>query len=379
MVMSKKYLMKALTVLRLERFLRPFMASMLSPESVIKIYSERRDRFLENLAEENPRLNLPDLSLKRTLWGLTFASPIMNAAGMDKNFSLYEVFFAQGAGGYLTGTTTANQRKGNTKFGFKRPFVSYPQSGAASNFLGLPNEGDEVISKRILEHLVDYKHGLFPLGVSVMGSPDLEELKKLGNLVGGLKKYSKVADFAELNESCPNTGERPQEIGLKGRLKYIQDNFLAGRERNFPVIVKFSNDTHVEQVPELLDLLFECGFDGVNFGNTSTQYDFHREAIHPKEMRTYNKFVELFGGGVSGRPLKETSLKLCAEAVRHKELNGPIREFHIFRCGGIENGWDLRASDDNGISMNQWFTGYLAAFAKHGHKVYERLYEDYLN
>jgi hypothetical protein len=48
-----------------------------------------------------------------------------------------EVAARQGAGGWLAGSTTARPRAGNAG----TPFVPYPRSGAASNWLGLPNPG----------------------------------------------------------------------------------------------------------------------------------------------------------------------------------------------------------------------------------------------
>ena len=48
------------------------------------------------------------------------------------------------AAAYLGGTGTWNARRGNEKDGIYLPFVPYPASHAASNWLGLPNDGDEI-------------------------------------------------------------------------------------------------------------------------------------------------------------------------------------------------------------------------------------------
>src|SRR3990167_4919584 len=115
-----------------------------------------------------------------------------------------------------------------------------------------------------------------------------------------MRLYEKASvDFIEINESCPNTQHgRPQDDDLANRLNYIKQNFLDRRVRRLPVIVKFSNDTQVEQVPTLMDLLFENSFDGVNFGNTSTAYDKRRENIAQSERKLYDFFTKTFCGGV---------------------------------------------------------------------------------
>lgn len=158
----------------------------------------------------------------------------------------------------------------------------------------------------------------------------------------------------------------------------MKELFLDRRERRLPVIVKFSTDTPVAQVPQLLDLLFELRFDGTNFGNTSTDYAKRRTAISAREHTLFDYFTSTFGGGVSGRPLKESSLELCARAVEYLRGGPPSQEFHVIRTGGIEGTEDIRESERIGVQLNQWFTGYWQQFARHGHKVYAELYKELL-
>ena len=155
-----------------------------------------------------------------------------------------------------------------------------------------------------------------------------------------------------MNESCPNTEETPQTSGLVERLVYVQEHFLKRRTRRLPVIVKFSTDTLLEQVHPLLDLLFALGYDGVNFGNGSTKYGVRREQIAESERRAYDYFISTFCGGVTGRPLKETSLELAACAADYVKQGPPLQEFHVIRTGGSETRADIHASDRSCISLN---------------------------
>ncbi|MEK6871574.1 MAG: hypothetical protein AABX16_01590 [Nanoarchaeota archaeon] len=308
--------------------------------------------------------------LSRKLWGLTFRTPLVNAAGMFKNGECYEQAYAQGAGAFLGGTSTWNYREGNTKEGIYLPFVPYPRSCAASNFLGLPNNGDQAHFKKLcgLARCSD-----FPFGWSIMASPDFNPDKQLKKLVEAMTLYEKIGiDFLEINESCPNTTH--SDKGLEKRLQYIHDNFLQQRSRKIPVVVKFSIDTSKEKIPQLLDLLFDLRYDGVNFGNTSKDYTAMREKIHPKERWLFDYFTQNFGGGVSGRPLKEKSLELAATAVEYIKKALPLQEFHVIRTGGINSIQDIHDSDRVGISLNQWFTGYFEHFAKHGHDAYRNFF-----
>jgi dihydroorotate dehydrogenase len=301
----------------------------------------------------------------------------MNAAGMFKNGEGYETAAMQGAGAYLAGTTTFNARPGNKKNGVKWPFVPYPGSHSASNWMGLPNEGDYVVSRRMRD--LKRVEGC-PIGVSVTASPDLQGEEKLYALVKGMGMYQEAGiDFIEMNESCPNTGHgRLQDDALSQRLLYVKNKFLDSRSKRPPVIVKFSNDTPSEQVPELVNLLIAYGFDGVNFGNTSINYAKRREKIARRERRMFDYFTSTFGGGVSGEPLKEDSLALCEAAVKQIKILEPAHEFNVVRTGGITDAADIQASVRAGVLLNQWFTGYFENFAEYGHTLYGQLYSQLL-
>ncbi|MCB1058343.1 MAG: hypothetical protein KDD11_22815, partial [Acidobacteria bacterium] len=286
----------------------------------------------------------------------------------------------QGAGFFLAGTTTARRRAGNEKAEIHWPFAPYPSSVAASNWLGLPNPGDPVVAQRLagLERIPGC-----PVGASVAADPELAGEERMTALIRGLEAYTEAgADFLEVNESCPNTGEDPAEESreleeLGRRLERIRQGFLERPDRP-PVVVKLSCDTDPAVVPEVVDRLLDEGFDGVNFGNTSTAYERRRGAVAASDRPLYDYFTTTFGGGVSGRPLKEDSLRLAAAAAEQRERRAPGREFHVVRTGGIEDAADVRRSLDAGVSLVQWYTGYFQAFAAAGHELYLELYDELL-
>ena len=336
----------------------------------IKGYSIGREYLLQKLAKAKPPIMPLPFNASQTLWGIQFRTPLFNAAGMFKDGKGYTCCANQGAGAFLAGTTTALQREGNRKHGTSRPCVPYHISGAASNWLGLPNLGHTTVAGRLKD--IQRIQGC-PVGASVAIDPDQEQQGALMGLVAGMKAYEEAGvDFIELNESCPNV---PRNHGLIDRLKFIQENFLSKRKRNLPVIVKLSNDLSLNEIENLLASLIYFGFDGINIGNTSTKYEDVNERIHPEEKKLYNYFVGKFGGGISGRPLKASSLRSSIHAIL--ALNGiPLdREFHVIRTGGIESFEDLFDSMSTGVKLNQWYTGYFDSFGENGHNVYHKMFE----
>lgn len=338
------------------------------------IYSKMRqyfmDKFYRQLIANTSSIPL-NYSDSRILWGIKFGSALMNAAGMFKNGEGYDLVAFQGAGGYIGGTSTTNPRSGNIKCGVKLPFISLSKSDIAVNFLGLPNLGDEILSKKLL---TTKKVDGCPIGWSVMRSPDYEEAKSLELLVQSLFKYQDnlQIDFIEINESCPNV--KTDFSNLDRCLEYIAQNFLVNRSRRLPVIIKLSNDIHLESIPSILDLLFKYRFDGVNLGNTSTNYSaFHNKINNPHEKKLFDYFTTTFGGGVSGTVLKSSSLELCSKAVNYRNKINPDYEFHVIRTGGIDSMADIIASNAAGISLNQWYTGYFKNYANFGNSLYQNL------
>ncbi|MCB1037313.1 MAG: hypothetical protein KDD47_26015 [Acidobacteria bacterium] len=345
---------------------------------MVQLYSAARSRFVSAATRQIPAAYTPPISLERRLWGLTFRSPLGNAAGMFKNGEAYDLMAAQGAGWYMAGTTTSRPRRGNRRLGITHPFAPYPRSGAASNWMGLPNDGDAAVARRL--SAVEKVSG-FPLGVSLAASPDVPTEPALDSLAQGMELFESAgADFLEINESCPNTEDGASRGGdLYRRLEVLRRSFLDQRRprmatgKLLPVLVKLSLDTSKEQVADLVKMLVELGFDGVDFGNTSTAYDRFRPSIAPQERRLFDYFTTRFGGGLSGRPLKARSLELTEAAAAAAQ--GASREFHVVRTGGVEDFRDLEDSLAAGASLVGWYTGYFAAFGRDGHDLYRRVYE----
>ncbi len=357
---------------RLDRWLRRLVVGYCPPAFAVWLYSQTRQWYLRQFAALLPKRQAlpPEVAVER--WGLKFQTPIFNAAGVFKDGRGYMLAYRQGAGAFLAGTVTLYPRHGNRKGRYRQPFLSYPRSRAASNWLGLPNPGYQYVARQFQQFLP--QPGC-PRGVSLAAPDELALEEATAALIDGLFLFKELGvDFLEINESCPNTtATREEWAQVWKRLEIISDRFLRKRKRFVPVVVKFSNDVPLSMVSEIVEKLCDFGFDGVNFGNTSVDYATHRERLHPVEQPYYDFFVRMFGGGVSGRPLKEESLLRCVAAVEYVRQHPPAQEFVVIRTGGIEGAEDVRESLQKGIGLCQWYTGYFEQFAKVGHRLYREL------
>ncbi|AUR51015.1 hypothetical protein CUN60_01410 [Aquella oligotrophica] len=348
--------------------------SKLPVSQQIKIASRGRLFFMQQFSKqkfiqtdtfsENNRLS-------KTLWGIKFRTPLGNSAGMFKNGEGYDTVAKLGAGFYIGGTSTANPRNGNSKNGIDLPFISLPKSGAAINWLGLPNLGDDKLHKKII---TESKLADCPIGWSVMRSPDYAESEGIEHLINSLWLYhdNPQIDFLELNESCPNI--KAGGGNIIPRIEQISIAFLQKRQRKLPIILKISNDIDENALVEIIHSAINLGFDGINLGNTSTNYVDLRHWIDLDDRKLFDYFTQTFGGGVSGKVLGNNSLTLCATAVNEVRRIKPQQEFHVIRSGGINSPEDIVASEKIGVSLNQWYTGFFDNYTRYGNNVYKNLY-----
>lgn len=344
----------------------------------ISFYSNQKKKFLKQFALDYLNFEIVDYPQKNIkLWDIDFKVPLFNSAGMFKYSEAYYTVAMQGAGAWLAGTYTTQKRIGNFKKGIMHPFLPLPKSHTAINWMGLPNEGIETAAKKISQL---EKYNNTPIGVSVSADPGMKSEEVFPKLVEGLKLLDKAnVDFIELNESCPNVSDEHSLVldkldeDLVQRMEYISKNFLQQRSRNLPLILKLSNDTDPNLIPSFIDLSIDLSFDGINLGNTSTNYPELKKTLNDTEKKFFNYFTNTYGGGVSGRNLKENSKNLCKLASEHLQKKNLSKEFNIIRTGGIEDAKDLIESKEIGVKLNQWYTGFFDAFGKYGHNIYRNL------
>ena len=348
------------------------MISQLPAPWQIRLASWGRQQFMYNFNQHHPKESLtPHPKHTISMWGIEFRAPLSNSAGMFKNGEGYDTVAALGAGAYIGGTSTTNARAGNLKNGIALPFISLYNSKSAINFLGLPNLGDQVLAQI---NITTNKIKNCPIGWSVMRSPDYNESEGLAKLIESLWMYHNhpQIDFIEINESCPNI-----KIGggsIIPRLQIIAREFLDKRTRKLPVVVKLSTDLTLDGLAPILEELIRLKFDGINLGNTSIDYANIKPQLNSKDIQTFDYFTQNFGGGVSGLPLKNKSLQLCAEAADLLNKFKPNHEFHIIRSGGIDSLADIEESRAHGTSFNQWYTGFFNNYARDGDQVYRKLF-----
>ena len=266
---------------------------------------------------------------------LHFGAPIVLAAGANKTAQRICDFANMGFGGISVGTATRHFREGNTH----RPRIGFVENDRAiHNSMGLNNEGVEVITRRTDAQLAAAHKAKMCVGISVAETPGItDENEKLKDIVESFSIAYRVADYIEINVSCPNTGENRVDLDTSFLEKIFTEisNYRDSQSIRKAVYAKLSPDMSERHLSNIMDMLVQKGVNGVVMGNT---YPTAKVAELPVQV-TFDELTPLRGdgnrGGMSGRPLYENMVKNVKFIREH------YPQMSVMACGGVDHGYKI--------------------------------------
>jgi len=268
----------------------------------------------------------PD-SLRSTVAGLEFPSPIGLAAGFDKDAEVPEQMLGMGFGFVEVGTVTPKPQKGNP-----RPrLFRLVEDRAVINRMGFNNGGQAAAYER-LRHAT-HLHGV--IGVNVGANKDSAD--RIADYALGVRKMAPVARYLTINISSPNT---PGLRGLQeeGELREL----LAAVEEvrtDKPIFLKVAPDLEPGDHDRIVRAALDHHVDALIVSNTTVSRP-------PLKSRHASE-----AGGLSGEPLKS----LASEALRAFR-NASGGEIPLIAVGGIANADDAWERIKAGASLVQLYS-----------------------
>lgn len=286
-------------------------------------------------------------SLEREVFGIRFPNPVGMAAGFDKDAEVYDEIAAMGFGFVEVGTITPKGQPGNP-----RPrLFRLPEDSALINRMGFNNRGLEAAVHNVRRKI---RRHFGPCGKETILGGNLGKNTLTPNEAAAgdyLKLFRSLYEYIHyftVNVSCPNvTGLAclQEKEMLRGILNALVE-FRRGQNDYRPILLKISPDLTNEQIDDMIDVMIECGIDGIVATNTTTS----REGLD-----TSATTLERIGrGGLSGAPLTKRSLEIVRYI--HQKTQG---NFPIIGVGGIMNVEDALAMLDAGACLIQVYTGYI--------------------
>ena len=355
----------ALSAAKIDHYVvRPTITAVFPVRAVVALYASTRGLFLKALScgRFEPVQSPPGAS--RSVMGLVFRNDLGNAAGLDKDGVMLEWFWRSSAGFCVIGTVLDSPHTGNNWIlGKYCPWLPLPSSGNGLNSLGLPSKGiqpalDNIADFR-LAHTEAELQG-FPIGISIMGHPRKHGQEKLDGvlhcvraawcvswaLVRGADWFgvvdfvmcgSAVADFIELNESCPNVKGhgKPSVEELEARLNAViaaRNDAAAAAGRSVPLLVKLGSLAALGDVETTVTLLAKCGCDGVIGLNTQTDYESFFDDMPAADVALLKEYTKHYNGGLSGPVILPRALSQVTEAKRVIAEKGLA--LTLVHCGG---------------------------------------------
>jgi dihydroorotate dehydrogenase len=266
-------------------------------------------------------------SLRTTVAGLEFPTPVGLAAGFDKNAEVAEQMLSLGFGFVEVGTLTPRPQAGNP-----RPRLFRLRGDrAVINRLGFNNRGQPDAFQRLIE--CSHMHGV--IGVNVGANKDSSD--RIADYVAGVRAMAPVARYLTINISSPNTP------GLRGlQDEGVLDELLAAVQAvgaNKPIFLKVAPDLGEGDPERIVRAALDHKIDAIIVSNTTVSRP-------PLKSRHAGE-----AGGLSGAPLKALAL----ETLR-KFRRASAGEIPLIGVGGIasaDDAWDrIRA----GANLVQLYT-----------------------
>ena len=278
-----------------------------------------------------PARRPPDFppSLKTTVAGLEFPSPVGLAAGFDKDAEVPEQMLSLGFGFVEVGTITPNPQQGNPKPRLFR----LRQDEAVINRMGFNNDGQAAAFQRLLgcTHL----HGI--IGVNIGANKDSSD--RIADYVEGVRTMSSVARYLTINISSPNTPGLRQlqdEGALRALLSAVEE---ARDPKGPPVFLKVAPDLGEAEPDQIVRVAIHHKMDAIIVANTTVS----RPLLKSKWRDE--------AGGLSGAPLKPLALKALRE---FRSASGG--EIPLIGVGGIATADDAWERVRAGASLIQLYS-----------------------
>jgi dihydroorotate dehydrogenase len=267
--------------------------------------------------------------------GHVFQNPLGVAGGVDKEGHQILAWQSLGAGFVEVGTITPRPQTPNPGKIMDR------QNSTLSlwNKMGFPNEGVEVLKKR-LEALGGKSQ--IPLFINIGKNRETPNESAYQDYLKCIQELRNLIKVFVINISSPNTkGLRDLQsvASLRELLKPLRNE-----ANNHSLLLKLSPDMESDALKDILDLCLHEKIDGVILTNTTLQ--------RPLKSLPYSN-----EGGLSGEPLKEFSRKALVTAVKH--VGNDKNKLLLVSVGGVTNAEEVQWRLNQGAHLVQTYSGLI--------------------
>jgi dihydroorotate dehydrogenase len=211
-----------------------------------------------------------------------------------------------------------------------------PHDAAVINNMGFPNDGAEVVVRRL-----GGERAPGMLGINLASNADSADPAQ--DFVGLVGHFASYADYLTLDVSCPNSVNGKVFLD-PARLRDLMERLAAVDRGPMPpkLVAKLSPDVDDALLEQLVAVLLEAKIDGIIVSNTTVE--------RPETLRDDASMR----GGLSGRPLFARSTAMLALVAGITGGAVPL-----IGLGGIASGPQAYEKIRAGASAVQLYTGLI--------------------
>ncbi|CEP62390.1 dihydroorotate dehydrogenase 2 LALA0_S05e04566g [Lachancea lanzarotensis] len=307
-----------------------------------------------------------DPVLRVNVFNKNLSNPVGCAAGLDKNGDAIDGILQSGFAYHEIGSITPLPQPGNA-----RPrFFRLPQDDAVINRYGFNSDGHDSVFSTVTERVNKYLYSYFSKD-SKIENLSLHQGKLLGINLGknktgdevtdylkGVEKFHSLADILVINVSSPNTPglrDLQSESKLADLLSQVVNkrnslvnsgNSLGANVHKPPILVKIAPDLTEPELQSISEAARKSKVDGIIVSNTTIQ--------RPSSLITKDEDLKSQVGGLSGKPLKELSLKALRTIYKYTKDSDLV----LIGCGGISSAQDALEFGRAGATFVQLYTSF---------------------
>ncbi len=264
--------------------------------------------------------------------GITFASPLGLAAGLDKDAVAVKGLWLAGFSHVEIGTITPKAQPGNEQ---PRAWRELDVRGLR-NRMGFNNDGADAAARQLARLRSSRVGKRAVVGVNIGKNKVTAAEDAALDYAYCARVLAPYADYIVVNVSSPNTpGLRDLQSvdALRPILEHARAGALEGSSgRHVPLLVKIAPDLADADVDAVADLAIELGLDGIVATNTTIGHD-------------------RGPGGLSGPPLLNRSIDVIARLRARVGV-----QMCLIGVGGVTTADDVRAMMNAGATLVQAYT-----------------------
>ena len=277
--------------------------------------------------------------------GLKFANPVGMPGGFDKNGLAVEAIGTMGVGFQDVGSVSLHPSAGNPE----RPrLFRLPLDRGIRIYYGVPNDGAEVVSRRITRVRTPARLGINLVETNTgRMAPDAEVIEEI---VQSYERFQGLTDYLVINMNCPNSMGGVSGLDDPANLRRLLDGFRRYGSLP-PMFLKINLPLEAARLDAVLDVTRDFAFVQ-GFIPSAPKGP-------PATMKTPREVFDRMRGSMTGPHTREHADEIMRFWYSRLARRGETGRYILISAGGIFSAEDAWRRIRLGATLVQVYTALI--------------------